>query len=161
LGRQLPGSEFDMESLISRIAHGHSLERLPYRRRTSLRAGGQILVDLSDAMIPYRRDQEWLAGKLRRILGPDRVDILAFEDCPGRGAGKEPFGGWTNYRVPPAGTPVLVLTDLGIADPPDVVASADADEWLAFAHRMTDAGCMLLARLRGFAEENADFGPVA
>lgn len=51
------------------------------------------------------------------------------------------------YVPPLPGTPVILLSDLGIARPLGASDRASVDEWAAFASRVRAAGCPLIALL--------------
>jgi hypothetical protein len=70
--------------------------------------------------------------------------VFRFAGCPLRGAGAGPKP-WHRYRPPLPGVPVVLLTDLGICQPPLATDSADECEWLEFATLVRRAGCPLLA----------------
>ena len=69
-------------------------------------------------MIPYARDQAELQEEIRAVVGKENCQVLRFVGCPLRGAGTGPKKSWYStpagtYRVPPPGSVVLLLTDLG------------------------------------------------
>jgi len=96
-------------------------------------------------MQPFAADQAMLRTALVRVVGRDRTEVLYFDGSPLWGSGTGPKDEWSEYQAPAAGTPVVVLTDLGIAQPPGVAGLAGASDWRAFADTLARAGCPLLA----------------
>ena len=127
------------------LARGEYIERLPYLPGPTLRRGVQLLLDKSEAMLPFLHDEEWLEEQVENVVGLERIQVLQFVGCPSRGAGAGPVTTWKEYAFPNAGTVILMLTDLGIARPPMSVDKADEKEWLEFAIRAHQAGCPLVA----------------
>jgi len=142
---RLPTDEPDLDALLERIALAEPVERLPLLRTKSLRRGVQVLVDRSDGMLPYRDDQLWLVRQTRRMLGADQVQIVNFTGTPLRGAVSGSSGVTEPYQPPPAGVPVLLLGDLGIAAASSLAERATDGEWLEFADLLAEAGCPLVA----------------
>jgi hypothetical protein len=134
----------DIERATEMLARHERLERLPTLSEWTLRRGVQLLLDKSAAMMPFMRDQAWLLGEIRDVIGADRMRVLRFTGSPARGAGvglKSP----PPYEPPPPGTPIVLLTDLGISRPPLAADWADEDEWVEFAELAGHAQCPLVA----------------
>ena len=132
------------------MARAEPVRQLPRLHRPTLRRGVQVLVDRSQAMIPYARDQAELQEEIRAVVGKENCQVLRFVGCPLRGAGTGPKKSWYStpagtYRVPPPQTVVLLLTDLGIGGPVFEHDSADVPEWLEFAAQLRQAGYRLIA----------------
>ncbi|MFL6255073.1 MAG: hypothetical protein ACJ74T_08610 [Pyrinomonadaceae bacterium] len=134
----------DVERVAEMLAKQECVRQLPTLPSRTLRRGLQLLVDKSQAMMPFARDQSWMLDEIRDTVGVDGVEVLRFVGCPLRGAGKgrKP---WPVYRLPLPGTPVVLLTDLGICQPMLTDDWADTPEWLNFATAVRRAGCPLLA----------------
>lgn len=134
----------DIERATEMLARHERVDRLPTLREWTLRRGVQLLLDKSQAMMPFTRDQTWLLGEIRDVVGADRMRVLRFTGSPLRGAGvglKSP----PPYEPPPPGTPVILLTDLGISRPPLAADWADEEEWVEFAELVGRAQCPLAA----------------
>lgn len=138
----------DVERLVRGIARGTPWRRVPRQPWPTLARGALVLVDRSDAMLPFAADQAWLVEQIRAVAGRDRLRVLDFEGSPAWGAGtgsqddwEEDFESWR----PPAGTPVVALTDLGIGARGYGARPVHPLEWIAFAERLRRAGCPLLA----------------
>jgi hypothetical protein len=138
LSAELPDGPPDVERAVDAAARLEPITDVPRRPLRTLRLGVQLLVDRSSRMTPFARDQSWLELTLHRILGENRVEVLSFTTTP-----LEPDGG--TYRRPPPGTPVLLLTDLGIGRPLLDPGWTEPDEWLRFARAVRRADCRLTA----------------
>lgn len=138
--------EIDYSSLFERICALRPVTELPRLPMSTLRFGIQLLIDRGQGTWPYYADQELIRDEILGIVGRDRVETLYFADSPLRGYGPGRRSRWRRPYVPPAaGTPVVVLTDLGIARRRQPSLGADEAEWLAFAERVNSAECPLLA----------------
>jgi hypothetical protein len=134
----------DVERVTEMLAKQECVRQLPTLPSRTLRRGLQLLVDKSQAMMPFARDQSWLLDEIRDIVGVDSVEVLRFIGCPLRGAGRGRRP-WLPYRPPLPSTPVVLLTDLGICQPILTDDWAETLEWLNFANTIRRAGCPLLA----------------
>jgi hypothetical protein len=137
----------DVERLVRGIARGTAWRRIPRRPWPTLARGALVLVDRSDALLPFAADQEQVVEQIRAVVGRDGVQVLDFEGNPAWGAGtgsqdewQEDFERWR----PPVGTPVLALSDLGIGSGYGIRPVHPA-AWRAFADLLRRAGCPLVA----------------
>jgi len=144
LATLVPEGDLDLDEIVAIVGQGRALRRLPRLPTPTLRAGAQLLLDVSSGMDPFLEDQQHIVDALDDILTDDRLEVLYFAGCPGRGVGKGARDDWTAWTAPPRGVPVVVLTDLGIGGPildDDRAASA---EWLRFAHHVHAEGHPLI-----------------
>jgi hypothetical protein len=135
----------DVDRLVGTVARARPVQRLPRLALASLARGVQLLVDTGLGMEPFARDQQELAIELRRVVGRSGVTELHFRNCPTRGAGTGPLWTWRDYRPPAPGTPVLVLTDLGIGGPRISLQRSQAWEWRALATLLARRASPLVA----------------
>jgi hypothetical protein len=135
----------DVERIVKTLASGMCLKELPMLSSPTLTRGVQLLIDRSLAMLPFIGDQVRLSEEILRVVGKDRVTTLRFVGCPSRGAGAGAQMNWSQYEPPLYGTPVLLLTDLGIGRPRLSDERAGVAEWLTFARLVEKAKCPLLA----------------
>jgi len=139
-----PNGPVDVSRLCDTAARGRPLRAIPRLPQPSLFRGVQVLVDLGEGMEPFARDQAHLLDELRRIVGDESTSVAHFRNNPLRGTGVNPWT-WGAYRPPHPGTPVLALTDLAIGGPTLDPDRSSEDEWLAFAERLAQASCPVVA----------------
>jgi hypothetical protein len=133
------GFRIDERRAVAALAGGRPVRALPRRPRLSLHRGVQILIDLSEALDPYGRDQQSVVALVQRVVGQQLAPVGSFENCPSRGV-------WLLPRSAAVrGRPVLVLTDLGLGGPQAQSARASAAEWASYAHRAARAGSPVIA----------------
>ena len=138
--------EIDLDLIIERIARQQPLVVLPRTRHSTMRLGIQLLIDRGDGMLPFSADQELLCGAIHEVVGQDRVETLYFDDSPLRKMNEgDRFGRQFAYEPPTPRTPVIMLTDLGLAGRRSTAFGASTAEWLEFAKIVRGAGCPLLA----------------
>lgn len=135
----------DIAKVIELVSRAQTVDRVPCLSVPTLVRGVQLLIDRSEAMQPFAGDQALLRSALLSVVGRDQTELLYFDATPLRGAGAGPRDQWSVYRPPRAATPVVVLTDLGIGQPPGIAGLADAAEWAEFAQLVSRARCPLLA----------------
>ena len=137
--------ELDTERAVATVAQGRPIQKVPRLRRRSLARGVQLLVDLGTGMEPFRRDQQQLAEALRAVVGESLVEELSFHECPGRGCCETSSWEEVPYRLPPPGTPVAVLSDMGIRRPRLHHTRCSIEEWTELAKRISRQRCPLIA----------------
>ncbi len=135
----------DVDRVVEILARGESLKTLPVLSTPTLTRGVQLLIDRSEAMTPFIRDQVRLHKEIVATVGSDRVTTLRFVGCPIRGAGDGAAPSWSSYEPPVSKAPVLLLTDLGIGRPRLNDERAGIEEWLLFIEQVKKAKCPLLA----------------
>jgi hypothetical protein len=115
-----------------------------------------VLLDAGPSLAPYAEDQRWLLTQLRRLLGPEKTEIFKFSGCPERGV-QQGLKKAIAWQPPVAGTPVLVVSDLGLKHATFPFESACEGEWLEFADSARAAGCPLIALVPA---SPVQFGPL-
>lgn len=135
----------DIERIVESLARKEHLKRLPMRPFPTLSQGVQVLIDMGQSMIPYARDQAWLQTEVQKVVGYEKAQVLRFMGTPLRGSGVGERSSWTAYQPPAAGTPVLLLSDLGICQFTPSEDWTSASEWQSFAEVVNRAGCPLVA----------------
>ena len=145
LSTRAPDGPIDVPALVERMARGETIEELPRLPVPSLRRGVQILVDRGEGMQPFARDQRELVHALIRIVGKSLVKSLAFQACPKRKAGSGPVWTWRPYEPPSPGTPVLLLSDLGMGRSFSPSSRAPLSEWVSFAGTLVRRRCPIIA----------------
>lgn len=139
--------DIDFDRVLELATQLRPLTALPRRPIATLRLGIQLLIDRGVGMWPFHDDQRRLERSILAVAGRDRVETLYFADSPLRGSGPAGRDTWRGYTPPAAGTPAVVLTDLGLArrHRPDI--GATEDEWLRFAKLLRGTECPVLAIL--------------
>lgn len=135
----------DLARVVRMLARCEPLEILPRQPVKSLARGCDVLVDFGPGLGPFLRDRRDVTEALISVVGPGRLTTWYFKDCPQHGVRRRPNPRWQPYPTPRSGRPVLMITDLGIGRPPLITRRARVADWLAFAARMREAGCPLLA----------------
>lgn len=137
--------DVDVDRVVQVLAAGKSVEKFPLVSLPTLSRGVQLLIDRSQAMEPFIKDQGRLHQQIMNVVGPDRVTTLRFVGCPTRAAGTGPQETWSKYDAPLTAAPVLLLTDLGIGRPRLSDERSGVAEWLNFAELVKKAKCPLIA----------------
>jgi hypothetical protein len=145
LATQTTWGSINVTLLVDTLARGRPVVRLPRLPTPSLHRGVQVLVDRGEGMQPFARDQDELVGTIRGVVGGDATAVLEFRGCPTWGAGTGPVWDWGPYTPPGPRTPVLILSDLGIARHTACGERASVGEWLAFARGLARQPCPVIA----------------
>ncbi|GEN11426.1 hypothetical protein SAMN05443572_105211 [Myxococcus fulvus] len=135
--------QIDLESLVRIISSGRALRDLPRRSVPTLAHGVQLLLDRSDAMLPFHLDVTNLGRRLSQLVG-EGLALLHFSACPTRGCGRGSRRQWKPYgpgQMPRPGTRVLCVTDLGLGAATSGNVPARWEEWRDFATLLRRAGC--------------------
>jgi hypothetical protein len=142
-GTPRPAGAIDLTRVVEQIAAGRAVQTLPRLEVHTLRTGLQVLVDIGERMRPFADDVAATERALRNTAGRDSVTVLRFAGTLALGAGPGARRTWKPYRPPAAGTPVLVLSDFGLASAADAGSSRLA--WQPLASATASAGCPLIA----------------
>jgi 1,4-alpha-glucan branching enzyme len=134
----------DVEKLVEALATGAPIREIPRSRVRSLVRGMQLLVDRSTSLAPFRRDVAHLSDQLRSVVGRDRSEVEDFDGFPA-GLGEAVVPPDRPYRMPPPGTPVIVISDLGMSPAPPRRRGGTAAQWTSFADKLRRRGCPLVA----------------
>lgn len=134
----------DTASVIRSLTALRPLSRLPRHPIPTLRRGAQLLVDVSTAMDPYAADTRELVDAISEVVGRYRIQVLTFFHAPIRRV-YSLDGNALAWRVPPPGTPVLIISDFGIGGPLVNQERSRVGEWLRLARRAHAARCPVVA----------------
>jgi len=107
------GGPLDLERLIAQIVSRQLPRSLPRLPEATLRRGAWLLLDRSPAMAPFFEDVSDLAARIERVVGRDATRIQQFTVRPDRAWDAAHFNEYA-LEVPPPGTPLVALTDLGL-----------------------------------------------
>jgi hypothetical protein len=144
LSMRVDEGSVDVGRVIEEVTARRPLARLPLLPVPTTRYGVQLLVDVSPAMDPFAADVEYLVEAARRVMGVHRVSTAAFQGAPLDNV-LGPTGEPGPWRPPPPGTPVVLVSDLGIGGPLLGHERPTRKEWLSFAARARAAGCPVIA----------------
>ncbi|MCP3961524.1 MAG: hypothetical protein GY719_27085 [bacterium] len=137
-----PTSEVDVEAAVRVLARARPLVEVPRLLAPRIGPGTQVLVDLGEPMQPFRRDQEKLVPRLRRLAGR-AVEVLYFRDDPAEDAGPTRYRrSWRRYAPPAAGLSVIALSDLGCGVP---VRPRAVHAWRSLALHLRGRGSRIVA----------------
>lgn len=142
-GTSRPTGQLDVPATVDAVARQRFIRTFPRRRRPTLARGVLVLADAGEGLLPYGRDVAQLLDALRRVIGDDLVSDGWFLDDPTNGVGFD--GDLVPFEPPPAGTPVLLLTDLGIAGGIARRRWPQADQLAGMAARLRQRQSPLLA----------------
>jgi hypothetical protein len=137
----------DVHAVVSAIARGMPIRRVPRQVIATLSRGVQLLVDRGPGSAPFLGDQELLIQQIRAVAGNDRVQVLRFDPSRRFVAGSGPRTRWKDYfgLTPPlVGMTVVLISDLGIASVP-LDPGAGPAEWRDFVARLRARGNRVIA----------------
>ncbi len=124
LGVKVLSSEIDFRKLERHVIQEEFFAQLPFKTCTKLVKGVYVLLDRSESMQPFWRDQDELIGRLRRMLGAALVQSSWFEyDAFSRRII------WPTPRQFRIETPVLLVTDFGRGKAPATAQTMDWEPW--------------------------------
>ncbi|WP_295582015.1 hypothetical protein [uncultured Lamprocystis sp.] len=132
----------DVARIVALISRGRQLARVPYERRPRWGPRVQLIVDRSERLVPIWTDQDVVARRLASLLPVHALERgILWEDLDRpRLLGRD--GRTLAYRMPPPGSLVLVLGDLGGAQRGDPAVSR---HWLRLGAALRAAGCRAVA----------------
>lgn len=79
LATSAPTREIDLNFIEQRLINLSVLEKVPMLYRKTLNRGVQVMLDVSDAMQPYRRDQKEMLSSLFSLFDEHRIKVFQFE----------------------------------------------------------------------------------
>jgi hypothetical protein len=138
----LADGPIDIARLVDSLARCLPISELPREPLLSLGRGIELLIDRGDSLMPFARDVRELQQQLRLVVGRDRTRIRYFDGCPTLGSGPGARSTWvTRYQLPASQTPIVVVTDLGMARGGVTRSAASEDAWLQFFGMTKAASC--------------------
>ncbi len=134
----------DVRALIDTLSRLEPVRLLPRRPTATLRHGVQLLLDVSSAMEPFAQDMLEIARVVEQVVGGPRTQRLRVRASPlravtTRAQREEP------WRAPVRGTPVLIVSDLGIGGDPLERTGPTSADWHVLAKRARASGCPVVA----------------
>jgi hypothetical protein len=137
-------AEIDVEALTRVLSFQEPWNgEIPCLPRSTLRRGVQVLIDRRPAMSPFYGDQNALFDVIRSVVGEHGSTVGIFRSSPEEviltGLSQA-----RRFRPPPPGTPVLILSDLGIGNA-RASNAVPAEAWSEFIRRVGKAGSPVVA----------------
>ncbi len=142
----------DVPMLVKQIAGQQLPRHLPRRQIKTWHPQWVVVLDFAKRLWPYRQDMHQLAEHLLHACGQSGVSIRIINHGP--------LQHWTDWveeqrtgcalpvkhawRMPPSGTPVLLVSDLGLLEGSE---SADHQVWQGFIRQLGKARTQPLALL--------------
>lgn len=134
----------DVSRLVKHIAGQQLPRHLPRRRLQTWHPQWVVVLDFCQRLWPYRQDMHRLAERLLRQCGADGISLRIVNHGP-----LNPWSDWQEeqrsqgplpakrpWRMPAAGTPVLLVSDLGLLEG---ARSATHQAWLRFVSQLSQA----------------------
>ncbi|MFF1306838.1 hypothetical protein [Streptomyces sp. NPDC058307] len=153
----MTGRAIDHSRLVGLVVRGLAggqvdRPKVPYRQRSTTRAGALLLIDRGESMRPFRHDQEWIGRLAARMLPPGGLRVLDLRIA--QGVSRDRGRTWEPHPVPPHGQPVLLLSDLGHLQPPVPGRHhSSPTSWLPYLRRLRAAGSPVVCLTPYSAEE--------
>jgi formylglycine-generating enzyme required for sulfatase activity len=142
LGQTVESRQPDLPRVVDRLTRGEVLRSIPMHRRHGWSPRIVILADYNRQTQPFHGDFNSLCRALERRHGQLGLDRRVLASDPGRQPlVRRPLQSTTQrWQVPPAATPLLILSDLGLLDgAPETLRG-----WQQFAGRLRSAACPAL-----------------
>lgn len=129
----------DLNRLVKILANARQPTKIPWQQQKNWTAGLRILMDYPNRMRLFDRDYLQLVMQLKKLRGDNGFISEILEDYPGGRVisllGRQNH--WQAWKMPEPGTPLLILSDLGLYD-----SGGQAEKhWLAFGRKLLAAGC--------------------
>ena len=124
-------NEPDIRGVLRQIERGQTLDDLPKAKRRRWGDALWVISDRDERLIPYREDYSRMYRDIAKLFAQGAIHGALW-----RGDGHDP--------VPPPGTVVVAMTDLGLLSEGGGRA---AREWLAYGRTLHGAGCRPVAVL--------------
>ena len=136
--------EILLDNFIEHIVKGRPIEEILYESVPTFRNGVQVILDTSESLAPFYRDQQALIGNMQTMLGKGMVKIHPFYGFPF--GSKEEVKSYLheNLKLIP-GVPVLFLSDLGLLNTDDLSKRDERKHWLYFCEFVGELGSRAIA----------------
>ncbi|MDX2036947.1 MAG: formylglycine-generating enzyme family protein [Isosphaeraceae bacterium] len=104
----------DVDRLVGRVARGEPIRRVPFVARRRWGTKIRVVVDRGEHLKAYWADQDLVLAALRELYPREGFEVAWFEESYWEPTLHRSDGKVRAYVDPEAGTPVLVLSDLGL-----------------------------------------------
>ncbi len=105
--------ELDVDRIVEEWGRGRFLASMPRTSRTIWGRSVQVLVDRSRRLIPYWDDQSLVCGALRSTYPPEGYSEVVLPEGRFEPSWMRVGGQVVEYTLPPPGSAVVALGDLG------------------------------------------------
>ena len=104
----------DMDKLVHQLSRAEFVTELPLHQRCSDTQALQIIDDRQVHLMPYWLDHSWVTWHVREGMADYRLSRAVIEQggCQPQSISKQ--GELFDYQLPPEGSTVLLLSDLGV-----------------------------------------------
>jgi hypothetical protein len=132
-----PTGRIDIGPVVQHMARRRAIRRLPRRARPTLARGVRVSADAGEGLKAFLQDQQQIVSALKLLIGEALVEAGWFLD--------DPLGESHPGNAPAPGTPVLLLTDLGIGGDGARRQWPKPDHLREFSRQMAARGSPVLA----------------
>jgi hypothetical protein len=132
-----PTGRIDIDSVVGHMARRQPIRRLPRRARPTLARGVRVSADAGEGLKAFLQDRQQVVSALKLLIGEALVEVGWFLD--------DPLGESRPSKPPAPGTPVLLLTDLGIGGDDARRRWPKPDHLREFSRRLAACGSPVLA----------------
>ncbi len=129
----------DLPRLARQLARGEALRHLPHLKRRRWAPEAVVLIDFAERLLPFWEDFNALCAQLKPLRGALGLRLLKLLEEPGGPCQpwRKPDAPAQDWPALAAGTPLLILGDVGLLEGPD---SATRHRWLHFGRQLRSRG---------------------
>lgn len=135
----------DSVEAVNKLASFEIFDRMPKLKIKRLFNKCQILFDVGIGMTPFLKDCRELISLLKLLFGKEYIEVLFFRDCPIFGVETESNFEIKSFEPPYRDTVIILLTDLGIANPTFSIRRSSPDDWFEFLKLIRNTGSNVVA----------------
>ena len=136
--------EILLENFIEHIVKGRPIEEILYAFVPTFRKGVQVILDTSESLALFYRNQQVLIENMQVMLGKDLVLVHPFYGFPfGDEKAIKAYLGEKVSLIP--GIPVLFLSDLGLLSANDLEKRDQRKNWRYFCEFVHELGSRAIA----------------
>ncbi len=132
LSRRMPDTEVDVSALVEQLASARAVSELPRLSHPTLRFGAHVLIDRSEGMSLFWRDQQALVGTIHNVIGAALTEVSTLSGSPRRMQ--------HGHRHPAPDRAVLVLAGFGIRR-----GRAEQESWEPYVRWLRRRNCRVAA----------------
>ncbi|MEU7477839.1 hypothetical protein AB0A63_17770 [Lentzea sp. NPDC042327] len=130
--RRMPDTEVDVPALVEQLASARAVSELPRLAHPTLRFGAHVLMDRSEGMSLFWRDQQALVGVVNSVIGASLTEVSVLSGSPRRMQ--------RGHRHPAPDRAVLVLAGFGIRR-----GRAEQEVWEPYVRWLRRRRCRVVA----------------